>query len=89
MIEETRLGINKYNDINMGAESSLMVKKKLKESNAGGNTARMHKKDKVDTLKSKLKCWTCGGSHLRRDCPERKRDGNSQDKQKEKTHLPW
>ncbi|KMQ86054.1 integrase core domain protein [Lasius niger] len=80
MVEEIRLGIN---DISMRAESALISKKQIK----GGNTTqRTHKKDKADSSKIKIKCWTCGGPHLRRDCPEKKKDGNSQDKQKEKTH---
>lgn len=78
MVEETRLGIN---ELSTGAESALVAKKQLK----GSSTARTNKKDKSDSSKTKLKCWTCGGPHLRRDCTEKKKD-NIQDKEKEKTH---
>lgn len=80
MIEETRLGIN---DISMGA---LMAKKQFKGNSIESTAQRIHKKDEVDNSKIKLKCWTCGGPHLRRDCPQRKKNGNNQDKQKENTH---
>ncbi|XP_071581628.1 uncharacterized protein [Temnothorax nylanderi] len=81
MVEETRLGIS---DMSVGAESALVAKKQLKGNAAGGSAA--HRKDKGDSSKIKLKCWTCGGPHLRRDCSQKKKDGNSEDKQKENTH---
>jgi len=79
MIEETRMRIS---DVNLSTESALMAKKQSK-----GNTAQCtYKKDKVDSSKIKLKCWTCGGPYLRHDCTQKKKNGSDQDKQKESTH---
>lgn len=62
----------------------MMQKQSKKTGN--GSTQRTYKKDRTENSKIKLKCWTCGGPHLRRDCSQKKKDENSQDKQKENTH---
>lgn len=80
IVEETRMGIN---DMGMNAESALVAKKPSKGNKTGSGSQQTYKEDKIKSSKSKLKCWTCGGPHLRRDCPQNGKDGNSKDKKKE------
>ncbi|KYN08017.1 hypothetical protein ALC62_01006 [Cyphomyrmex costatus] len=77
MVEETRLGIS---DMSLNAESALITKKKSRGKFAKEGTVRQaYKRDKDNDFKVSLKCWTCGGPHLRRNCPSRKKDENNQD----------
>lgn len=78
MVEETRLGIN---DMSLNTESALMTRKDSNEKYIRESAAQQtYKKDKEANPETKLKCRTCGGPHLRRDCPSRKKDGENKEK---------